>query len=285
MKESKTVLIVGVNSLLSISLIKQLTTLQNYSFKITGVYNNNTNNLIDLNIKQISYKEYLENESTFDFVFIIAAHIPYENPLYFDNNLIQKNILLVSQVCEKNKNSKIIFCSSVSIYGDCLKETVHEDSLSNPRTAYSISKLTGEKICQLHENYAIVRLSSIYGKGIDSPTFIPRAIKQSKDLGEIFVYGDGSRKQNYIHVKDAANYLIKAALYKENAIFLGTAKKEYSNLEVSEIIKRNSKNNTKIVFKGYDDSKNSLYNCTKTIETLKIESEVDLEEGIKQMML
>jgi nucleoside-diphosphate-sugar epimerase len=285
MKQSKSVLIIGVNSLLSVSIIKQLKNMLNYTFDIIGVFNKNTNNTKDLGIKQITFEKYLQTDYNFDFVFIVAAHIPYDNPLYLDKSLIDKNILLVSQISKKNKNAKLIFCSSVSVYGNNNNTEILETTLPNPQTAYSISKITGEYICQLHDKYAIVRLSSIYGKGINSPTFIPRVIKQSKNTKEIVLYGNGSRKQNYIHVDDAANYLIKSAFHNTNGIFLGTSKNEYSNLEISEIVKRSSKNNTKIVFKGDDNSKNSIYNCTKTIETLKIKSEIEIEVGIKEMML
>jgi nucleoside-diphosphate-sugar epimerase len=285
MNKKKSVLIIGVNSLLSVNIIHQLKSLNKFSFEITGVFNNKTNNINKLGINLISYNDYLNIEKDFDFVFIIAAHIPYSKPLVFSNNLINKNILLVSKICDKNKNAKIIFCSSVSIYGNDNNEEILETSLPNPQTAYSISKLTGEKICLLHKKYAIVRLSSIYGKGINTPTFIPRAIEQAKNQSKIILYGDGSRKQNYINVKDAANYLIKSAFYEKNGIFLGTSKKEYSNLEISNLIIKYSKNSSEIIFKDNDESKNSIYNCTSTIKSLNIETEVDIETGIKEMML
>lgn len=284
MKEKKSVLIVGANSLLSISIIKQLQSLNKYVFNILGVFNSNSNNIKNLDIELISYNEYLTTNRHFDFVFIIAAHIPYNNTLYFDENLINKNIALVSTISEKNKDSKLIFCSSVSVYGTEINE-IFENTTANPETAYAISKLTGEFICKLHKKYSIMRLSSIYGKGINTPTFIPRAITQSKEKKAITLFGEGSRKQNYIHIKDAANYLIKAAFYKGNGVFLGTSKKEYSNLEISNLIVKHSTNNTKVIFEGEDNSKDTTYNCKQTIQTLKVENEISIEEGIKEMMI
>jgi len=209
-------------------------------------------------------------------VFHLAALVSYD--LKYSAELFQNNVALTSNLCKQYPDARIVYSSSVSVY-DQVETTKLESSLPGTDLPYGISKLWGEQFIKHHPSYAVVRFSSLYGPGMKETTLIPRYINQALENGMIEVWGDGKRKQNYLHVDDACGVLLAAMNSHRNGIYLGVAEREWTNLEIAEIIA--SETGAKIKFIKEDSSPSVSFNNQFTRKTLSWGTGTDIEQGIK----
>ena len=278
MKNTNKQLIIGSNSFLGRSLSKQL-------FKsgenVLGVFHKNTNRLFSkIKHQPISELQFLEDD--FSTVYIISSYIPKTDDSNIESRLQKVNIDLVTQVQSQFKKAKLVFCSSVSVYGE-QENVITEITPLSPISAYGKSKKIGEEIISNHKRYSIVRISSMYGKQMNLITFLPLIIKNAIDKKKITVFGEGKRLQNYIYVNDVTKILIKASKSSKNAVFLAVNKKSYSNLEIVNYVAKNLKN-IKIEFTGKDSSKSYIYNNSYTMNELNLKRQKKISKGIKKVV-
>ncbi len=221
-------------------------------------------------------------DKSYDVVFLLSAFIPYGKFEVYDKELLEVNIKIPLRVVDKFTRSKIIFSSSVSVYGTHDSTIVEESSFNNPN-AYALSKLAGECILRFGKNYQIIRFSSLYGTGMNAQTFIPKILKEAREDGKITIFGNGSRLQNYLYIEDAVGYLIAALSQKQSGFYLGVFGRSYLDKEVAEII-QGSIDECKIEFTGGDNSSSYVYNNSYTNEVLKFTPQYPLDKGIRKML-
>lgn len=274
---SKKCLVIGANSFLGAELIQQLKT----NNDVTGVYHQNTDKLID-DIKNISINSIDDLQDDYDTVFIISAYISGKDTPKDVLLLNQVNVDLPKMICGKFKHAKIIYASSVSVYSDNLS-LIDERSETQPKSAYGKSKLLGEKTVSEHFSFSIIRISSMYGDGMNGNTFLPKIVKSALESKKIEIFGNGNRLQNYIHVSDVAEIFIRTSQLKSNYTYLAVGKKSYSNIEIAEIIKKQL-SDIEIEFVGEDNSASYNYDGRETYSKLNIEPQVNLYEGIKELI-
>ncbi len=279
MYNKQNILVVGANSFIGSNLITALK--KNPANFIVGVYHTNVDKLHQ-DIKNISINDIDKQINSFDFVYLIGAFIPESNHIGFEGRkrLFESNVLLIHQITSLFPDAKIVLCSSVSVYASS-HNTINENSSLGGINEYGISKLWGEKIVSNCKRYAIVRCSSVYGQGMKMNTFLPRCIFQAINDKEIIIYGNGERSQDYIHVSDVAEFLIKAAKCNESGIFLGVSGKSIANIEVAKIIA--SKAKAKITFKGIDNSPSFVYDNEYTCDKLSYRARANFEKGIESL--
>jgi nucleoside-diphosphate-sugar epimerase len=147
--------------------------------------------------------------------FISTTH----NYNVFDNITldVETNLIKLLKVLDNCKNSNIVFnfISSWFVYGDC-PLPAKEDYYCNPKGFYSITKKCAEDLiisfCKTYNvKYRILRLSNIVGKGDASASpkknalqFIINNLKNNED---VFLYHYGNFSRDYLHVKDACEYI------------------------------------------------------------------------------
>lgn len=196
------------------------------------------------------------------------------------DTLYNGNVAATQKIVDQFPDAKHLYISSVSIYG-LTSELITEGTTPNPQTDYAQSKFEAEKIIQRQTNSAIIRLSSLYGIGMKPNTLIPNYVNQALQNQQIEVWGTGERKQNYFHIDDAAR-LIQAIIHKncwKQTIFLGVSKKEYTNLEIAQLIA--AATHSQIVHKNEDHSLSVKYDNTFTQNTLNWHPEMEVENAIK----
>jgi UDP-glucose 4-epimerase len=220
-------------------------------------------------------------EDIYDFVFHLSSYIPYKNSRISNQNLYKINIISIQNILAKFKKAKIIFSSTVSVYGAPLGILNEKSPFNNPDT-YGLSKVCGEFMISFSPNYSILRFSSLYGKGMKKETFLPRIIEQARSENKISLNGDGSRKQDYLHVDDAVNYCLKAAGSNQKGIFLAVNGTSVSNLEIAQIVKKYT--GCAIEFSGEDDKIDYFYDNSYTINKLNYQPKIQIEEGIKDLL-
>lgn len=189
------------------------------------------------------------------------------------------NVKSTQEICSAFPKSNIIFASTASIFG-FQQKTICENSLNSPNNEYSISKLWAEQVVCKQNQFSIIRFSSLYGNGMRENTIIPNYVNQALNKGEIEVWGRGDRRQNYLHIQDAADLMLAASTKSYNKIFLGVGLLEYSNLELAELVSQ--KTGAKIKFVHQDNSKSVSYDNHLTRDTLNWKPAISFEAGISQ---
>jgi nucleoside-diphosphate-sugar epimerase len=275
------VLIIGANGFLGKNLVQQCL---DRSWTVDVAVNKSAdqvpkgiNHLIDLKAVPV------DGDDAYKFVFNTAAFIPYNAYNTPDERLLESNIQLPYLLHKRFANTKIIYASSVSVFSAVPGAIVTEQSPCDSPTLYGRSKLAGELITAHHAQYAIVRFSSLYGVGMYSGTFIPAIVNKAKTGKLITLLGDGSRKQNYLHIRDAANFCINAALYGHNEVYIGASPASFSNKEVADLVAA-SVADCQVSYQGEDKSPSSVYDNRYTIEKLNINSFVPMADGIKELI-
>lgn len=272
-------LIIGSNSFLGVALSKKII---DHGEEVLGVYHKNINKL-NREINHISINKLHELKDEFNVVYIVSAFVPNQYSTVVKQTLDTVNVKLVETICKQFTNAIIVFCSSVSVYGDS-EESITEVSELNPLTPYAKSKLLGEKIVKKHDKYRIVRISSMYGETMKPTTFLPLIIQSALSNKKITLFGNGNRLQNYIHVDDVAEYLFASGTTLKNNVFLATSKVSVTNKEVAQYVKR-ALTQIEVVFTGNDDSKSYIYNNMFTNKLLHLEAKKVLKIEIENLII
>ena len=269
------VLIVGANSILGQEIIFQEIIKGKY---VLGIYNINKSRLnIDIEYKSIDVLFDLNISPKV--IYFVSAYIPSRKD---DNEkLFATNVRLLKKVSDHFSNSKIVLASTVSIY-ETSKKFIKENSKIKPLNTYAISKLWSECILQHHCNYSIVRISSMFGVGMNNSSFLLFIIESSLKKNYITLYGDGSRLQNYVHVSHVAKVMIAAANNGSNKMYLAVGNKSYTNKDMYyKLLKIDS--SIKLKFQGDDNSTSSLYDDTCTKNELNINYDVNFNKELNKL--
>jgi nucleoside-diphosphate-sugar epimerase len=120
---------------------------------------------------------------------------------------------IVDYISKFNPTKWLLFISSREVYGVQPKYPITEWAKCNPINQYGVSKLLAEDLvrsrCQrLNINYAILRVSNVYGIQNDLPervipTFFHQAIKGE----ELVVCGEGTTC-DFVHIQDVVASII-----------------------------------------------------------------------------
>jgi len=114
---------------------------------------------------------------------------------------------------EKSNVSKIIYLSSMAIYGDNT-EPVEETTPPNPQSFYGSSKLDGEKqlnVLNRNRQLYTLRSGNVYGY---NPAYrvdavVNKLLFQANFLGKITINGSGDQHRSFIHVDIVANAIVR----------------------------------------------------------------------------
>lgn len=223
---------------------------QPYSFVSIDRVNNNTINSMYCNKNHLFYVADITDQHIIDTIFKfekpdIVIHAAAETNIDSNpNSFITSNVLgtqVVINCCEKHNVKKFLYISSDGVYGQLNNEqdpSWTEDSLLNPRTLYSVSKMSAESLVKISNlNYNIIRLSNNYGPRQTNNRLIPKVIKSIINNLPIEVYGQGLQVRDWIHVFDTCSAIF-TVLEKGVAgeIYNVSAKQEFSNIEVVQKI-------------------------------------------------
>ena len=166
---------------------------------------------------------------------LIAIPYSYNAPKsYIETNIIGTYNVL--EVAKLNNFKKIIITSTSEIYGRSKKFPISEDTIVDPRSPYSASKIAADQLAlSYHYSYklpiTIIRPFNTFGPRQSLRAVIPTIINQIIDNKKIIKLGNLNTKRNYNFVEDVVRGFELASRSKSNTngqiINLG------SNLEVS----------------------------------------------------
>lgn len=273
------ILIVGINSFLG----KAIYALTKSDYLATGIYNQHKENIPgEIASHHVETLATLKGKP-FKHIYLVSSYVPEPGMPEDDQKLVKANLSLPKLITELFPSSRIVFCSSVSVYQNCIANqilSIHD--APSPKSKYALSKLWGEQTIANHHSYAIIRISSMYGVGMKTDTFLPKIIQNAVAKGEIVLNGEGDRLQNYIHVDDVAKIAVKAAAYPDNIKVLAVADRSYRNREIAEMIFEFIPG--QIQFLGSDHANSYVYDNAHTQELLGQVEYKSIKEGLKELI-
>jgi UDP-glucuronate decarboxylase len=222
----------------------------------------------------------------------------YPIPILKSNTLGTMNALGIA----KAHNALFFYTSTSEIYGNPPDEAIptpetyygHVNPLG-PRSCYDESKRAGEAFVKAYElqhdmKNKIVRIFNTSGPRIRyGPKFgrvIPNFIHQALNGLDITVFGDGSQTRSFTYVTDEIEGILKIVANEDalgEVINLGN-NKEYTILELAQIIKDLTDSSSEIVFKPLpiDDPERRCPDLTKAKRILNWEPTTSLKESLKK---
>lgn len=193
------------------------------------------------------------------------------------------------------KIKKIVFASSSSIYGDTKILPKQEDMESFPKSPYALTKLVGEKYCEMFFKFynvpsVCLRYFNVFGKRQNSESdyaaVIPRFIKAVLTDVRPAIFGDGNQTRDFTYIKDVvkANILAMKSSVKDGAHINIACNKNISINELLKIINAIIRKNIKPIYKGkrMGDVRDSLADISKAKRLLRYIPSYDLKSGLKE---
>lgn len=187
--------------------------------RLADIQNKQNLHLLRCDIANFKEVRGIFSKNKFDAIFHTAACLfaqPTDDPFpYFEVNV--KGTLNILQAAYLDKSaSKIIYSSSMNVYGVAKYLPVDEHHSTEPVNVYGLTKLMGESFCALYARLykfktVILRYSGIFGprrRGGAIYNIITKALRNEPPV----IFSNGSDIWDTLHVKDvaAANLLALA---------------------------------------------------------------------------
>lgn len=144
-----------------------------------------------------------------------------------DMELLNVNLLgtfsLIEAIAEFNPKCRLVFASSFQVYASSKKEDIiSEDFATAPVSIYGFSKRFGEEMIAYRlKNYAILRISNIYGPG-GRPFYnsvIATFVHLAKEGKSITITGSGGQARDFVFVDDVVDAFELASFSDRSGIF------------------------------------------------------------------
>jgi len=195
------VLIIGASGLLGRSLVEFFVS---NNFQVGALSRNCDNQNDKFNNYSVDVLDYEHLEfvvAQYDVVVNCIGQIT--NPIHECVSLNTKGMKNIIDAVKKNGNY-LIHLSTVSVYGS--SSAVTEGSPVNPESVYGSLKYFAEyQISQNLTNYAVLRISNLYGKGQVKGIlgYVLRSFRNNEKA--LFFNNDGSLKRYYLHIDDLSS--------------------------------------------------------------------------------
>lgn len=247
-----------------------------------------------------SSREYVKYIIDFnaDYLFVLGGNadprLSVDNPKAdFDHNLRYNFNLLEKLRKIKNSKLKIIYISSVAIYGDS-KDSPFKEEISStmPKSPYGINKLAMEGYIRFYsEHFGIkgfsIRLFSTYGPQLTKQV-VYDLIKKILDNPEILIIrGDGSEVRDLNYIDDQINGLLllsQKAKYSGEVYNLGSGV-GISIADLAEKITKLMYVSPKIVYKKQSNEKyygDKWVADISKVKNLKHHPKTSIEDGLRK---
>ena len=300
----KTVLITGVAGLLGSRFADWL--IENKpEYKVIGIddlsggFEENINpkvNFWQMDLSEHPIENCFEHHKP-DYVFHFAAYAaeglsPFIRKHNYTNNLIS-TANIVTQ-CIKHDVKRLVFTSTMAVYGHGEGGIFHEDMRRNPIDPYGIAKMGCERDIEVANDqhgldYCIIRPHNVYGakQNIWDKYRNVLGIWMYYHLNgkPITIFGDGTQKRAFSYIDDSIEPLWNAAVRPEASkqiINLGGIH-EYSINEAADILSEVMGGAEKVYLEGRHEVHTAVPTYQKSVDILGFEHKHDLKEGLEKM--
>lgn len=232
-----------------------------------------------------------------DYVFHLAAYAaeglsPFIRQYNYENNLIA-TARIVNQ-CIKHDVKRLVFSSTMAVYGHGEGGIFHEDMRRNPIDPYGIAKMACERDIEVANeqhglDYCIIRPHNVFGAKQNIwdkyRNVLGIWMYYHMEGKPITIFGDGTQKRAFSYIDDSLEPLWNAAVRPEASkqiINLGGIH-EYSINEAADTLARVVGGAEKIYLEGRHEVHTAVPTYQKSIDILGFEHRVNLEEGLTMM--
>ena len=194
------------------------------------------------------------------------------------------------------KVPRVVYASSVSVYGNSRYLPVNEDDATNMLSPYAVSKYAGENYCKaFYESYSVsttvMRYSNVYGlrQRPDNPYcgVIARFFEAARRGEKLNIHGDGAQTRDFTYIDDVVAATLQAAVSQksEGEIYnVGTGCETSINTLARWIIDM-TKTDANIDYvdrRDIDNIRRRVVNIEKIRRELKWVPLVTLEKGLQR---
>jgi len=164
------------------------------------------------------------------------THDKYDPSISLTNCLGTQQIVKLADIW---RSRQLVYTSSVPVIGRPLQHPITEDHPVQPLTAYHASKLYGEHLMRMAEDNGrravSLRLTSPSGPGTPEHRILAVFVRRAAAGNPLELLGCGTRKQNYVDVRDVA-FAVEACLTKHaSGIYNIAAANSISNCELANL--------------------------------------------------
>lgn len=232
-----------------------------------------------------------------DYVYHFASYAaeglsPFIRKYNYENNLISTATII--NECIKNDVKRLIFTSSLAVYGHGQGEVFDENHTPKPIDPYGVAKYACEMDIQIAGeqhglDWTIIRPHNVYGikQNIWDKYRNVLGIWMYQHLNGLpmTIFGDGEQTRSFSFIDDSLEPLWNAAIRSEASkqiINLGGIE-EVSIRDASKILKEVIGGGDVVYLEGRHEVKHSIPTFKKSIELLDFKYKTSMKEGLTIM--
>jgi len=195
--------------------------------------------------------------------------------------------------CKSVRGIRIVFPSTRLVYKGMENIALTEDSVKESKTIYAKNKLNCEQIlADSNVDYTIFRICVPYGNLIDkvySYGTIGFFINKASKGENITIYGDGSLKRTFTHVRDISESILRtlAVENSKNEIYNIGSNDNLSLFDVATLVANRYGVEVECVDWPQDalkiESGDTIFDGTKLKKTINYRSRESLEKWVKSI--
>ena len=238
------------------------------------------------------------NEHKFDYVYHFAAYAaeglsPFIRSFNYQNNLVATSRII--NECIKHDVKKLIFTSTLAVYGHGNGGIFDENQIPKPIDPYGVAKYGCEMDIQIAGeqhglDWCIIRPHNVYGVKQNIWDKYRNVLGiwmfQYMNNEPMTIFGDGNQTRAFSFIDDSLEPLWKSSQNEKTSkqiINLGGIEK-YSINQACEILRSILPNSGNVIHKeSRHEVKNSIPTFQKSIDLLDFEHKTDLKEGLTKM--
>ena len=220
-----------------------------------------------------------------------SGEISYDDPIAD----LEKNVISTLNLIKygiKNNSQKIIYASSMSVYGNVPNEPIKEIYEAKPLSGYGVGKLTSEGYLKVYKDklpYIALRMFNVYGPGQDLSNLrqgmVSIYLSQAIKSGKIEVKGSLNRYRDFIHINDVVECWYRASTsnnINNLVINVGTG----IRTTVEDLLNKiciSIPNSNYYVSESTPGDQNGIYACNNQLkELLGMDQFIDLDKGFSE---
>lgn len=190
---------------------------------------------------------------------------------------------------------KVVFASSSSVYGDNPELPKHEKMIANPLSPYAVSKLAGEKYCNVFSRiYGLktvcLRYFNVFGPKQDPfsqySAVIPKFITAINNNKQPVIYGDGTQSRDFTYIENVieANLLAATKDFDSGLTMNAACHGQVTLNELVDSINKILNKNIDPIYSNprAGDIKHSFAEISLIKEKLGFKPVVNFHEGLKR---
>ena len=240
----------------------------------------------------VAEEEIVDHISGADYCIHLAAEKSKNRP----NNILKCNVNGMYTLLHALVNvgvKKIIFSSSLYVYGKTNKTGFNENDIFNPHTVFGVSKCAGENLLmymlqKYGLDYVCLRYFFVYGpkqyQGMGYKSAIVKNFQRLLDNQVPIVFGDGQQVLDHIYIDDVVNATIKSleTQYVNTCYNLGSNNRH----SINELVRKMMMIENKLLdidYQDADETHNTIRfnNSTKALDDGILKLTTDLNKGLK----